>query len=520
MKNKNTTKKRGTPRSEVSFHSYLRKGLMCIALFVSFSGCGDVDPFRSSPKGDRSAETAAILLYLQNQDPGEQYSGGWTTTFDDTVNAFDLVAANLRDGGNIEFQGGNSFFNRDWVQPGNSASVGLGPVFNNNSCNGCHVKDGRGTPPASGSSAFTTILIRLSKDGKDPITGGPIGLDNYGLQLNDKGIPGIVADPTNYPAVPEEAIATVNFTEEPGAFPDGEAYSLRRPTFTITGWNFGDPTGDPSGFHMSPRTSPMIPGLGLLAAIPESTILSFADENDADGDGISGKPNFVWDAKLQKKTLGRFGWKANEPNLNQQNQGAFLGDIGITSPLFPNPNCVGTQTDCFNSTPGNNGTPEGTEISARTADLVTFYTTLVGAPGRRNWTSPDVIRGKEIFTEIGCNTCHKPYVFTGALEGFPEVSFQHIKPYTDLLLHDMGADLSDNRPDFEATGNEWRTAPLWGTGLIPKVNGHNHLLHDGRARGHKEAILWHGGEALEAKNKFVALPKSDRDKLILFLESL
>lgn len=505
MKNKIKKMKEEFSSFKVSTYSNIRKGFLFGILFVLFSQCGILDP----KKKNNDLELATILLVLQNLDPGEQYSGGFTTTFDSTVNAFDLVAANLRDGGNIDFQGGNSFFNRLWVQGGNSASDGLGPVFNSTSCNGCHVKDGRGTPPASGSSVFSTMLIRVSKNGKDPITGGPVGLDNYGLQINDHGVAGP-------PLVPGEATTTVTFAEEPGTFPDGEAYSLRRPTFTISAWAFGTPPV----VNQSPRTSPMIPGLGLLEAIPESTILSFADPNDLDGDGISGKPNTVWDAKLQKKVLGRFGWKANEPNLTQQNQGAFLGDIGITSPLFPTQNCTAAQANCLASTPGNNGTAEGTEISKKTADLVTLYTRLVSVPGRRNWTNADVVRGKELFTQVGCNACHKPYIFTGAIDGFPEISFQHIKPYTDLLLHDMGIDLADNREDFEATGTEWRTPPLWGTGLIQKVNGHNNLLHDGRARGHKEAILWHGGEALNSKNKFIALPKADRDKLILFLESL
>ncbi|EMO83546.1 di-heme oxidoredictase family protein [Leptospira santarosai] len=504
MKIKRSMTKRSFPFT-TSIHSKIRIGFLSGILFCLFTQC-NIKIFNHQKK-NHDQDMALILLILANMDPGEQYSGGLTTVFDTTVNAFDLAAANLREGGNIDFQGGNSFFNRVWVQGGNSASDGLGPVFNSTACNGCHVKDGRGTPPPSGSNVFSTMLIRVSQNGKDPITGGPVGLDNYGLQINNRTIGGAVA---------AEATTTVNFAEEPGNFPDGEAYSLRRPTFTISNWGFGPPPL----VNQSPRTSPMIPGLGLLEAIPESTILSFADENDANGDGISGKPNFVWDAKLQKKVLGRFGWKANEPSLSQQNQGAFLGDIGITSPLFPNQNCVGAQVACFNSPPGVNGTPEGTEISTKTAELVTFYTKLVGVPGRRNWTRPDVIRGKEIFSEIGCNACHKPYIFTGHSEGFPEISFQHIKPYTDLLLHDMGPDLADNREDFEASGTEWRTPPLWGTGLIQKVNGHNHLLHDGRARGHKEAILWHGGEALTSRNKFVNLPKEDRDKLILFLESL
>ncbi|EMN48059.1 PF06537 domain protein [Leptospira interrogans str. L1207] len=488
---------------KISVYSKIQIGFLIGILFCLLTQC-NLKIFDHKKNNDQ--ELAIMLLLLAYMDPGEQYSGGYTTTFDTTVNAFDLAASNLREGGNIEFQGGNSFFNRTWVQGGNSASDGLGPVFNSTACNGCHVKDGRGTPPPDGSSVFSTMLIRVSKDGKDPTTGGPVGLDNYGLQINNRGIPGVQA----------EATTTVNFAEEPGSFPDGETYSLRRPTFTISNWNFGAP----ALVHQSPRTSPMIPGLGLLEAIPESTILSFADENDSDGDGISGKPNLVWDAKLQKKVLGRFGWKANEPTLFQQNQGAFLGDIGITSPLFPNQNCVGAQAACFAAPAGNNGNPEGTEISNRTAELVTFYTKLLGVPGRRNWAQPDVVRGKEIFSQIGCNACHKPHIFTGYSEGFPEISFQHIKPYTDLLLHDMGPDLADNREDFEASGTEWRTPPLWGTGLIQKVNGHNHLLHDGRARGHKEAILWHGGEALTSRNKFVNLPKDDRDKLILFLESL
>jgi CxxC motif-containing protein (DUF1111 family) len=249
--------------------------------------------------------------------------------------------------------------------------------------------------------------------------------------------------------------------------------------------------------------------------VPEETILAFADPGDADGDGISGRPNFVRDRRADADALGRFGWKANQPSVEQQNSGAFLGDIGVTSTLFPEQNCTAVETECAAAPDG--GDPE---VDQDKIDSVTFYARLLAVPARRDVDDPVVLRGESLFHEIGCAACHRSTVVTGDVTGIPALSRQTIHPYTDLLLHDMGPDLADDRPDFQADGREWRTAPLWGVGLIDNVNRHDFLLHDGRARGFAEAILWHGGEGEAARESFRMLPKEDRSALLRFLESL
>ncbi|TGL61103.1 di-heme oxidoredictase family protein [Leptospira sarikeiensis] len=508
--------------------------LLFISVALTFFGC--------DPSGGSNADSLALLAALNTSaqaDPGEEYSGGYTTNFVSNAFAFDIRAANLRNGGATKFNRGNSFFNITWVSEGSSAPAGLGPTFNTNACQNCHQHDGRGAPPSSGSlNNFAGILIRLSEDGADPTTGGPVGLDNYGLQLNHKALgcnpikydsnfncdtgSGSVSGanftpPEGSASVSYSSVAAPNYPSGANTYPEGTNITLSKPTYSFA-WNplFGDPTGSPNGFHFSPRTAPLIPGLGLLEAIPESTILSWADPTDADSDGISGKTNQVWDVTAGAKVLGRFGWKANEPSLFQQNQGAFLGDIGITSPLFSTDNCPSSQTTCATVALGT----ASPEISVNLADSVNFYTKLVGVPARRDVSDPDVAAGKVHFSNVGCAACHKPYVQTGYVPGFPEISFQHIKPYTDLLLHDMGPGLADGRQDFDATGQEWRTPPLWGLGLLQTVNGHTKLLHDGRANGIEEAILWHGGEADTARGNFQSLNVSQRQQLIKFLESL
>ncbi|MCW7470249.1 di-heme oxidoreductase family protein [Leptospira kanakyensis] len=486
---------------------------------------------------EKNLNTAIILSALLStpscstgdflNDPCEQYSGGDTTTFDSTESAFDLEAANVVDPRrSIDFQDGNANFNRTWLPTGNSSVAGLGPVFNNRSCQGCHVKDGRGRPPADGTS-FSSMLIRLSISGSNPTTGGPLPMTNFGTQLNTEGI----LEFGTGTQIPKEGTANITYTEEPGNFPDGESYSLRKPSYTIT-WNVGGgatqinvsnpgqayhPTNNPSGtYFISPRTAPMLPGLGLLEAIPESTIRSFVDASDSNGDGISGRANLVWDTTQAKSFLGRFGWKANQPNLTHQNASAFLGDIGLTTPIFPSENCATGQTVCATSPSGNGSSPE---ISNERLARVTFYTSLVSVPGRRGWKSEDVKKGKELFIQIGCSSCHIPRLKTGD-HSIAEIANQEIRPYTDLLLHDMGDALSDHRSDFLASGNEWRTTPLWGLGLIERVNGHELLMHDGRARGIQEAILWHGGEGEQSKNNYKLLPKESRTKVLSFLKSL
>jgi CxxC motif-containing protein (DUF1111 family) len=436
-------------------------------------------------------------------EAGEELSGGDTTVFETGQSAFSLAARNLRGERRDPFFVGNSMFNRGWVTAPSSTSGqdGLGPTFNANSCSSCHFKDGRGAPPAEPGESFVGLLVRLSIPGEDE-HGGPLGDPNYGGQFNHHSVLG----------VPAEGRSTLEYRELPGNYADGAPYSLREPSYGFEDLAFGPFA---PGIMLSPRTAPFMIGLGLLEAIPERSLLERADEQDADGDGISGRPNWVWDPKSDGVALGRFGWKANQPGLEQQNSGAFLGDLGITSPLFQHENCPDVQTACTDARSG--GTPE---IEQDKIEAVTYYSSLLAVPARRDWQAREVLRGKALFAETGCASCHVPSWQTGELEGFAELSGQTIRPYTDLLLHDMGEALADHRPDYLATGSEWRTPPLWGIGLVSVVNRHTSFLHDGRARDLAEAILWHGGEAEPAREAFRELPAADRAALLAFLEDL
>lgn len=401
------------------------------------------------------------------------------------------------------FSFGNRLFNTNWViAPGSVKSFdGLGPMFNRVSCSGCHTLDGRGAPPPDGEGPFDTMLIRLSIPGSDA-HGGPKPHPVYGGQLSERAIPGIVP----------EGRARISYEELPGSYGDGTPYSLRKPTYTITGLGYG-PLGD--AILMSPRVAPHMIGLGLLEAVPDATLSALADPDDSDGDGISGRMNHVWDNATQASAIGRFGWKANQPNLHQQSADAALGDIGLTTNMNIAENCSSAQAACTAALAG-----ESPELPDDFLDKLTLYTMSLGVPAQRNAEAPEVRRGETLFRDFGCASCHMPAMITGDGGPLPELARQTIHPFTDLLLHDMGEALADNRPDFEATGSEWRTPPLWGLGMVPAVNGHDNLLHDGRARGFPEAILWHGGEGEAAKERFRLAPKDERDALVAFLKSL
>jgi CxxC motif-containing protein (DUF1111 family) len=430
-------------------------------------------------------------------------SGGDTTVFDASVNAFGQPAANLPFAERPDFFTGNALFNRNWVTAPSSTvgSDGLGPLFNAASCSACHFKDGRGRPPVADGEAFQSVLVRLSVPGEDAVD-GTVAEPRYGRQLGNRAILGVA---------PEGAPRLV-YEEHAGAYGDGEPYSLRAPELVIDDLGYGPLAGDAL---TSVRVAPQIVGLGLLAAVDEATLLARADPDDVDRDGISGRANQVWDLRRGAAVAGRFGWKANAPTIEQQGAGAFVGDIGITSPLFASEDCTTVEATCAHAP--NGGMPE---IDQLKLDLVTFYVTLLAVPARRALESPVVQRGEALFVAAGCVSCHVPTLHTAELPGFPAVSHQIIHPFTDLLLHDMGPDLADGRPDFLATGSEWRTPPLWALGLVPTVNGHLFLLHDGRARGFAEAVLWHGGEGAAAAEAFRTMSADDRAALVRFLESL
>ena len=417
--------------------------------------------------------------------------------------AFSLQMPNAARANQRPFSFGNRLFNTNWVTaPASVKSFdGLGPLFNRVSCSGCHTLDGRGTPPANGEGPFDSMLLRLSIPGSDE-RGGPKPHPNYGTQLSERATLGLSP----------EGIAHITYEDLPGTYGDGEAYRLRKPTYTISDAGF-EPMGD--DLLISPRAAQHMIGLGLLQAVPDSTLTVLADPDDADADGISGSVNRVWDQLAKTTAIGRFGWKASQPNLLQQNAAAALGDIGLTSSFNPVENCSATQAACTAAITG--GAPE---LSDEFLTKLTLYTMTIAVPAQRDAGKPQVRHGEKLFRDFGCASCHITTLLTGINQAFPEISGQVIHPFTDLLLHDMGEGLNDNRPDFAATGSEWRTAPLWGLGLIENVNGHDNLLHDGRARGFPEAILWHGGEAKAAKELFRLAPKDERDALVAFLKSL
>lgn len=463
----------------------LMKYITLVLTLAICSACGD------------SEEVNDIL------EEGEQFSGGIATVADVSINAFSNPAPNLTGDRDLQFVVGNSFFNRNWMtSPSSTEDLdGLGPLFNARSCSSCHFKDGRGRPKFSANDDDPSMLYRLSIPGVGD-HGGVLADPNYGTQLNPLAVAGVL---------PEGTIQ-VSYQEQSGTYSDGTPYSLRQPTYTFQNGAYGELA---AGAMLSPRVAPHMVGLGLLASIDDHTLLAQADPHDADGDGISGRVNLVWDFEKEQQVIGRFGWKANAPTLRQQTAGAFLGDIGITSSVFPYEACMESQTDCNNSPGG--GSPE---LKESILEKVTLYSGTLAVPQRRDYDDPVVLRGKQLFFDAQCTACHLPKVQTGNNADFPEFANQTIRPYTDLLLHDMGTKLADGRPDFDATGNEWRTPPLWGIGLFEIVNGHTFYLHDGRARNLEEAVLWHGGEGEKSKEAFMKMYKNDREALLKFLKSL
>lgn len=449
--------------------------------------------------------TVSSIGFAQDPEHDTSLLGGQTTIFNTTENAFGQPAPGLDRWEELYFFVGNSFFNMNWVQAPSSTTArdGLGPTFNSRSCAGCHFKDGRGRPPEFDGEAPTGLLLRLSINERD-ITGAPIPEDIYGGQLQTHAI----LD------VPNEGDFRIVYEEISGAFADGRAYSLRQPNYIIYGLNYGDMNAE---VLVSPRVANQMIGLGLLEAVPEATILAYADPNDRDGDGISGRPNYVWDILNHQTAVGRFGWKANQPSLLQQVAGAFNGDIGITTTLFPSENCSSIQAECIGSPHG--GDPD-VEISDDDLLKVVLYSSSLAVPAQRNPDDPQVIWGREIFDEASCSSCHIPQLETGIHPTIPALSHQTIHPYTDLLLHDMGEGLADGRADFQANGQEWRTPPLWGIGMFETVNGHTYYLHDGRARNLLEAILWHGGEAEASRDQVLELSEEEVEALLAFLRSL
>lgn len=427
----------------------------------------------------------------------ERLSGGAATVFDATTHAFSDVIPRLSVRDDRVHEIGDQTFAQTFVAPPSPIFTGLGPIFNNISCVNCHRNDGIGLPTAGFSNSG--LLMRISLPGADP-HGGPLAVPGFGLQIQDQAVLGAKS----------EASVSISYTDLPVTYPDGTTVVLRKPDYLLQ-----NPYIDlPSGYMLSPRLAPRLVGIGLLENIPESTILSFVDAGDKDGDGITGRANYVYDGFTNKTELGRFGLKANTSTIALQVATAYQQDMGVTSYMQTSESAEGQ---------AQMGVVSGDvqpELVDSLLNYVSFYVRTLAVPARRNVTDADVKHGAVLFNQINCSGCHRPTLQTGLSLTLSQISNQRIHPYTDLLLHDMGAGLADNRPDFLATGTEWRTTPLWGIGLVDKTNGIPYFLHDGRARSFEEAILWHDGEAKNAKNQFMQLSSTQRNQLIKFLQSL
>lgn len=468
--------------------------LSALLLALSLSACDDAPRFTKA-------------------EPGEARSGGAATVRKSDQNAFSLPSANLPPSRRVDFSVGNSFFRSPWVIAPSTTTArdGLGPLFNTNACQNCHIKDGRGHPPAADASNAVSMLVRLSIPDAPPYAKiveqlGVVPEPVYGGQFQDMAVPGVAP----------EGKVRVDYTPVPVRFKDGTEVELRKPTLQITQLGYGPMHPDT---RFSARVAPPMIGLGLLEAIPEEAILANATTQAKENNGINGRPNRVWDDQLQKTVIGRFGWKAGQPNLNQQNVHAFSGDMGLTTSLRPFDDCTEAQTACKQA-PNGNGPDGEPEVSDNILRLVLFYSRNLAVPARRGVNEPQVLAGKNLFFQAGCQSCHTPKYTTAADAAEPELANQVIRPYSDLLLHDLGEGLADNRTEFKASGRDWRTPPLWGIGLTQAVSGHTQFLHDGRARNLLEAVLWHGGEATAAQQQVLSFNAEQRAALLAFLNSL
>ena len=427
------------------------------------AGCGDN---REQPEVDESRQ------------------GGATTVDDRTTTAFAHGAQNLTVDQRMLFQLAASPFDFHWPIPV------LGPLFNADACLDCHGGNGRGLSQIGNGALQSEALVRVSLVDGTPgampdVPGGDLPVPGLGLQLQDHATVGV-----------SEVIVTQSWIEHPEMYGDGEVVMLREPRLDIRRTD-GSSLGP--DVRTSYRQALGVFGLGLLEAVPDAALLAHADPDDADGDGISGRANLVWDSVHQTMALGRFGHKATVATLREQTAGAFANDIGLSSKLLP-------ESDGRR------------DVSDDQFEQTVFFVSVIGVPvaAPRNAAART---GRMLFDDFGCAACHVPTLVTGDA-AIPQLSRQTIHPYTDLLLHDVGDLLTDARRDFLAEGVEWRTPPLWGIGVVQLVQPGTTFLHDGRARTLAEAILWHGGEAELAREAFRTASKQQRDALIAFLETL
>jgi CxxC motif-containing protein (DUF1111 family) len=418
--------------------------------------------------------------------PEEAWLGGRTTVHrnesDEPDNAFIQMSHNLSNINGQAFVNGRRVAHTNFGDGSHDESAEnpvwdeqagkQGPNSINHACISCHINNGRSLPPDVG-VPLEQFVIKVGD-----ANGAPDAMLGGAMQPQGGG---------------EGSVSIGSWTEADG---------LRSPNFEFSGATVT---------NFSPRATPQLVGMGLLEAISEYDIAALGDPDDKNGDGISGRMHVVDDPYVGGKRLGRFGWKAGQASVKYQSAGALRTDMGVTNSIYPDPDCGSSQTNCGTS---------GAELADAELDALTRYISLLGIRPQTNWTDPEVIAGKTVFESTGCTGCHTATFTTSQYHPFGELRGQVIHPYTDLLLHDMGPGLADTLPEGDALPTEWRTPPLWGIGHTAAVSGGEGYLHDGRARTLTEAILWHGGEADNVKNAFVALSEADKNALLAFLGSL
>ena len=405
-----------------------------------------------------------------------------------------------------KFKAGEKQFRAPWVVfPLLGGEWGLGPTFLANSCVGCHLQGGRGRTNDAGDAVVFQQLLRLSLPGEGA-DGGPKPHPHYGDQLQVFAVNVGLKENLK----PAEAELIIEWIPEVVTLGDGSKVELRKPKIRIEKPNFGEIGSE---VMTSLRNTQAVYGMGYLEAVSEADILAIAKAQQAQG--LNGRPNYVRDDINKRVSLGRFGWKANQPSIKQQIAAAFHGDMGVTSSLYIEENCPEIQKACRAMPPGNKP-----ELLDYAWDELTFWSVAVDAPAPRNTDSDIFKRGKDLFEKAQCHSCHLPELKTSTYPLMPHIANKTFSAYTDMLLHDMGEYLADGRPDFKAGPRDWRTAPLWGLGVSAQVNGSTNLLHDGRARNVLEAILWHGGEAKKSRDAFSGFSKEEREALITFVNSI
>ena len=443
----------------------------------------------------------ASILLAGNSSSDFSYGklGGSASSPSHDKCAFCKPAKEMKGEERMTFSYGKSFFRIPWVEAPSATTArdGIGPLFNANTCINCHPNNGAGVAVKKDGTMTRSLLLRLShKNSTDKACLKKCGFkpdSTYGAQLSLNG---------NH-NVPFEGSPKVHYEEVKGTYHDGATYSLRKPTYTIENLNYGAMDKETV---FAPRIGLALMGLGRLELISEKDILAHQDINDSNKDGISGKANYAWSPEYNKTMLGRFTWKASATSVKVQSAAAAHNDMSLTNPLFPHDNCTDKQKECKKAPKGKHEF----DLPAYRLDAISYYLENLAVPNQRE--PQKHIEGAKLFTSLNCTACH--------VTTYKTSQGDTIHPFSDLLLHDMGEGLADGRSEFLATGNEWRTPPLWGIGLYEKVSGEANYLHDGRARSIEEAILWHGGEAQKSKKSFMALSQKEREKVLQFLGSI